>query len=41
MTTCERCGHDWHGLGCTHEQVVRDGWWLAREGCACPGPTHP
>ena len=41
MATCEHCGHDWHGLGCTHERVVREGWWLARESCACQGPTHP
>lgn len=35
--TCEYCTHDWHGLACRHEAVVRDGWWLTRESCRCPG----
>ena len=33
--TCELCGHDWHGLPCTHDAVVRQGWTLQRESCDC------
>lgn len=32
---CDDCGHDWHGLRCSHEQVVRDGWWLKKVTCDC------
>jgi len=35
MTSCETCGHDWHGLTCRHEAVVREGWFLRRETCDC------
>ena len=36
MDRCEHCSHDWHGLRCRHEAVVRRGWALERETCACP-----
>lgn len=36
MDRCEHCSHDWHGLRCRHEAVVRRGWGLERETCACP-----
>ncbi len=34
--SCEHCPHEWHGLRCAHEAVVRRGWSLTREVCACP-----
>lgn len=40
MATCDRCGHDWHGLSCSHEAVVRAGWFLERETCDCASTTH-
>jgi hypothetical protein len=33
--SCESCGHDWHGLACRHDEVVRDGWFLTRQTCDC------
>ena len=33
--SCETCGHDWHGLPCAHDEVVRLGWNLRRETCDC------
>ncbi len=33
--TCETCGHEWHGLPCGHDAVVRRGWALQRETCEC------
>lgn len=34
---CDACGHEWHGLPCAHEAVVRGGWTLRRETCHCAG----
>jgi hypothetical protein len=35
MTTCDHCGHEWHGLPCSHDAVTRQGWHLRRESCDC------
>ncbi len=32
---CDSCGHDWHGLECRHEEIVRENWWLSRVTCSC------
>lgn len=33
--SCDSCGHDWHGLACRHDEVVREGWFLKRVVCDC------
>ncbi|SDT14702.1 hypothetical protein SAMN04488570_3661 [Nocardioides scoriae] len=40
-TRCEHCPHEWHGLRCSHEAVVRTGWSMVRETCSCAHSRLP
>lgn len=41
MTSCEHCGHDWHGLACAHRTVVRAAWSMSSQGCECAHSELP